>query len=146
MKPNSHHSKTAMFIRLFFLAIISITLQLQSAAQNDSLSQRYLEKSRNKKAGGFVLLGVGLVVSTISISTNGAKMMASSMDGGNGGSGAGGLVVGIVCIAASIPLFISSGVNKRKAAISLSSSSMQRLNTNGIARVTQPCLKLSIPL
>lgn len=71
-------------------------------------------KSKKQKKTGFILLGSGLVA------TGAGLLIASNSnvlsDDAGFGAGAGLALVGSVATVVSIPYFISSGVNKRRAA------------------------------
>jgi hypothetical protein len=137
------------FVRMFFIACLFTVLQFQATAQDDSLKQQhYLGKSKNQKVFAWVLLvpGVFLVgVGCISASFEPMGLTVLSGESSNKHAGKGAIVAGVVCIAGSIPLFIGAAKNKRKASLSVSTSNVQLIQHNSLARITQPCLKLSVP-
>lgn len=77
----------------------------QSEPTEAPTKQDYLTKSKNQKVAGFVLLGAGLT--TLAIISKGKTSFDVLPALAIGGT---------VCTLASIPLFIASGRNKRKAA------------------------------
>ena len=94
--------KIIVFALLLILSTTSFSQQTQPTAPLTRAD--YLKKSKTQKIVGFVFLGVG-AITFISVS------------GGNTDFGTLGAVVvlGTIVTLASIPLFIASGRNKRKA-------------------------------
>jgi len=92
-------------ITCIMLLILSATSFSQQKQPSTSLTrEEYLKKSKTQKITGFIFLGAG-AITFISVS------------GGNTDFGTLGTVVvlGAVATLASIPFFIASGRNKRKA-------------------------------
>ena len=128
--------------------IFSLTLLLfvvksfsQTATSSAISKDYYLKKSKNQKTIGWILLGSGggLIITGI--------IVQSSNEKNHGGSYAGGEIalVGIVPAVASIPFFISSSKNKRKAAsIAISDQNLFFPQQNRLALKTQPTFTLKI--
>ena len=97
--------KKTICIALMMVTVISIFSQ-----QTPSVKTDYLQKSKNQKTGAWVLLGGGFSVLAVTAATN------AGVDFQNKKS----FPIVPVCIGGammigSIPLFIASGKNKRKA-------------------------------
>ncbi|MEO8109149.1 MAG: hypothetical protein ABI594_03910 [Ginsengibacter sp.] len=100
--------------------------------------EEYLKKSRTQKTVGFVLLGAGAVA-------------LLSVSGGNTDFGTLGTVVvaGGVSILASIPFFIASGKNKRKAnnaSLAFKFEKSQTIQSTEIGFHSFPALSLTLNL
>jgi Na+/proline symporter len=101
--------KVIAFAILFFVTTSSFSQQTNST--QTLTRQDYLTKSKNQKTsarvllvGGAVLIGTGLLIGT--------REEATLDDAATGGTIAS---IGILSAIGSIPLFIASGRNKRKA-------------------------------
>ena len=77
--------------------------------------QDYLQKSKSRKVAGFILLGVGATLIGIAAPGNVSFDLLPVLAIGGGGA-----------VLGSIPLFIASGRNKRKAASITSYFSLQQ--------------------
>jgi hypothetical protein len=109
----------------FLISALLVSTPFIASAQ-EMTKQDYLEKSRKKTKAGAILLGGGIVLFSI----GGTLMAVSGLDqltsciGGNCSSGAedgfaAGTVmmwVGGLSVVGSIPLLISAGNNRKKAA------------------------------
>lgn len=98
----------------------------------------YLKKSKTQKTIGFVLIGVG-AVTLIAIS------------GGNTDLGTVGplAVIGTVCILTSIPVFIGSGRNKRRAnnaSVSFNFEKIRSIQQTQIRYAAIPAISLKLNL
>ena len=108
----------------------------------------YLKKSKTQKTVGWVMIGGGVVMTTISIlipykqSDNPFDYLTYS----NASGGAAILLLGGIGTAlGSIPFFISSAKNKRKAAsIVISDQNIFLPRQNSFALKTQPTITLKI--
>lgn len=110
--------KWAVLLSAFWIGLFSQTLAQEMSKQD------YLDKSRNQKTTGFILLGGGVAMIAVGsiLFADDAVDTAISCTYLNCSSGSGiesGMVisaVGGLAILGSIPVFISSGKNARKAA------------------------------
>ena len=112
------------------LLIFSITTFCQDIPPASPMTQQdYLKKSKTQKTIGFVLIGVGA-----------ATLIAIS--GGNTDLGTVGplAVIGTVCILTSIPVFIASGKNKRRAKNASLSFNFEKLRFIQPARISFPAV------
>ncbi|HSQ47412.1 MAG TPA: hypothetical protein VLM44_10910 [Lutibacter sp.] len=124
-----------------FLVILFVATQ--SFGQNPSLlKEDYLQKSKSQKNTGWVLLAGGTTLAVIGAITFDKSDDWSSVD-------TGGFMVlgGAVAAAASIPFFISSVKNARKAAtISFNYQKMYFPQQHTFIAKPQPAITLRIPL
>lgn len=129
---------------LFFI-LTSISLSGNSQEeQKDFSKENYLQKSKNQRTVGWVLLGAGAAVGTVGIIvTNEADSFFE--DSGKIDTGLTLFAVGAASTLASIPLFIIAGSNSRKAA-SLSLESQRFIIPGQGLSGIQPALSLKIEL
>jgi uncharacterized membrane protein len=129
---------------LAMLLIIGAATFCQQTNPSPALTkQDYLKKSKNQKTAAWILLGGGsaLVVTGILLSNN------ASFD--NLGTTAGVAIVGGLSMLGSIPLFLASGRNKRKA---MTASTFFKIETVPViqhasfARKSYPALSVKINL
>jgi len=138
-------------------AIVSIVLLITAAAtfcqQTNSppivAKQDYLLKSKKQKKAAKILLGGGgaltLTGILLSVSTAGGALDPASKDNSSLAAGLG--YGGAVIMAGSIPFFISSSKNKRKAmSISFKNQSLLGLKNGGFAYKVVPSVSLKIDL
>jgi len=104
------------------LLLLSATAFSQQSNPSKPLTRAdYLQKSKNQKTAGWILLGSGAV-----LSVTGLVIYRNSIEDSNNpfeflkGKGAGASAIGFLAMAGSIPLFIASGKNRRKAEASVS--------------------------
>ena len=121
------------------LLILSVTTFCQQSQSSKPLTRNeYLTKSKTQKIFGFILLGAG--ATTLIIISKGNTDLKS----------VGPLAVaGILSTLASIPLFIASGRNKRKAmnvSTSLKIEKLQTIQSNGISFHPLPAISIKINL
>ena len=112
-------------IWVFFFSAFLMGLYSQTIAQEMN-KQDYLEKSRKQKTTGFIMAGGGVVLFAIGggIYLGSASetvvscftLTGCSSDDGELGGGAAMMVIGGLAALGSIPVFISSGKNAKKAA------------------------------
>ena len=101
--------KTILICIAFLFAGGQLNAQTQNAPMNSNKTvnltgEAYLKKSKTQKTVGFVLIGAGLAA------------IAAVIDGNSSFSTTGAFVgVSGIAILGSIPFFIASGKNKRKA-------------------------------
>jgi hypothetical protein len=118
-------------IILFVLLFVSATriLSQQTDTKHPITKQDYLAKSKNQKTGAWVLLGGGAALIATGFLIGDRK--ESSFD--DAGTGAVFGVLGFLSAVGSIPLFIASGRNKRKA---MNVSTYLEIQQNPVARRT----------
>jgi hypothetical protein len=112
--------KLIAFALLFLIIITSFSQQPNST--QPLTHDDYLKKSKNQKSAAWALLGGGVALMGIGYLVGDQK--ESSFDDAATGAVMAG--VGILAAIGSIPLFIASGKNKRKAMSISTSFDMQR--------------------
>ncbi len=132
--------KTLIFLILLLFIVKGFS---QTISSTEFSKEDYLKKSKNQKTTGWILLGGGVAMAVI-----GAASFSSSWDSESntttdisGFSMLGGVASSLV----SIPFFISSGRNARKASkLSLNYQPILVPNQVSLAQNTLPSLSLTI--
>lgn len=108
-----------MVITLLLAAIICYSQQPSSQSLNET---NYLLKSKHQKtaawvllAGGATLTTVGLIVGVNSAANELVQIITDEKDDGSFVAGEVMFAAGLASIIGSVPLFLASGRNKRKA-------------------------------
>ncbi len=145
-------------IPFLMLLILSTTSFAQQTNPTLALSkQNYLQKSKNQKTAAWIMLGGGFVMSatgfTISLVNGIGDAFAGLITGDNSSSGNSidmGSVfftAGAAAMFGSIPLFIASGRNKRKAmSLSFNIQQVMQPEQYGFANHNIPSLSLRMTL
>ena len=116
------------------LLFATVTKSQQSTPTNERTKADYLKISKTQKTAGFVLLGIGAVCFAIAAPGNVSFDVLPALVIGGGAAALG-----------SIPLFIASGRNKRKAAsIALKNQFIPRMNNPGLMNRAIPSVSLKI--
>lgn len=105
---------TQAVLILAFLLGSSLPVLAQSMSKQD-----YLDKSRRQKTTGFIMLGGGVAMAAaggLLFSENFTIFGGSQAEDNTAGAGGAMMVVGTLAALGSIPVFISSSSNARKAA------------------------------
>ena len=128
---------------LFFIAFNNLFAQKSTASPRNltdqELSQYYLKKSRDQKAGAFVLMASGLTLGIIGgIGT--IHILDSERDYSSAYTMIG---IGAASFLASIPLFMGAAKNKNRATLAIGN---QRTPIGKSIGLTQSNLSLIIPL
>lgn len=128
--------------------VVGLLSTMMAAAQINNTRDYYLTKSKNQKTIGWILAGsvAGLIVGDQDNSNNGSNNSGLDL-GPNFDVGlwlvGGGIAAGL----ASIPFFISSRKNARKAgAIGLSNQKIVMPQGSAFTTKMQPTVSLKIPL
>ena len=117
-----------------------------------SPKQDYLKKSKKQKTAAWILLGAGtaMIITGVALQANEIKNdpynpVAPLTDQSE--SGAAFFGVGLLAAAGSIPLFIASSRNKRKAAsISFKNERFQYLKNSSVVYLPMPAVSLKVSL
>ena len=124
-----------------------------SFAQQRSIRDSLLQKSKNQKTGAWVLLGGGaaLALGGAAVTANSAtNALFDVIDNGSGKtSPAGGIMIaaGLASMAGSIPLFIAAGKNREKAfRISAGVQQVSMPVKSGWTWQQQPAITLAISI
>jgi hypothetical protein len=108
---------------------------------NHDLGMRYLQKSKNQRTAGWIMLSTGVVITSIafiSLNNNDATL-------DNAITGIGFTIIGIGVACGSIPFFIVSKHSRRKANIYLQNDKMPgAMNNFHLKNI--PSIGISIPL
>lgn len=136
--------QTIIFLTLLLFAIESFG---QAKTSQTFSKDFYLQKSKTQKKTAWILLGTGLGIAAV-----GGIVQLIAEDARNGGWGfdftgtyiaIGGGVVAL----SSIPFFITSSSNKKKAAsVAIGNRNILLPRTNGYSLTAQPTITLNIGL
>jgi len=135
---------------LLLFMLVAITSFGQGPANATRNQDYYLNKSKNQKTVAWVMLGGGVAVATVGILLVNNAINDDGPGVLSGSSGTAESIVALVGIGStlgSIPLFISSARNARKAArITISNYKILFPLQNDFAFQYVPTLSLKIPL
>ncbi len=125
------------------LLIISTAAFSQPTTETPKVKADYLQKSKNQKTTAWVLLGGG--AGFILVGTLIGNGKEASFDDAGTGVVLGG--IGALSMLGSIPLFIASGKNKRRAmSMSFKNEMMPQLQHGSFVNRSVPSLSLKISL
>ena len=139
---------------LLLICIISMQVQQLQAQVHDSaaaaaLKNSYLIKSKSQKTTAWVLLGVGVAAIAVGIITENAANNTDNIYSGVSDVATGVIITGIGALSciASIPFFISSGKNKKRAmSVTSGFDEIMTPAKGGWAYNMQPAIKIIIPI
>jgi hypothetical protein len=127
---------------LFFLAVTYANCMF-SQSTNTPVRTDYLQKSKNQKTAAWVCLGGGAALIATGFLV-GDRSNSSFSEAGTGVVVGG---IGFIGTIVSIPLFIASGRNKRKAAsVSFKNEMAPQFQKNSLAYKRFPTLSIQIHL
>lgn len=131
--------KKYLAVIVFFSLSVTVFGQ-QTATLPSSPKKDYLKKSKTQKTVGWILMGAGIVsISLASVQVN--------PDYGSNTNRNGLLIGGLAAIGTSIPLFIASVKNRRKAtSLSFQIQQISQLQQTSIIYYPTPSLRLKISL
>jgi len=133
--------KTILFAISLIMSAASFSQQTNS--QTALTKEDYLKKSKNQKTTAWVMLGGGAAFILVGDLIGNSKESSFS-DAGTGFIIAG---VGALSMLGSIPLFIASGRNKRKAmSMSFKNEMIPQLQNGNLVNRSVPSLSLKISL
>lgn len=134
--------KTLIFLIVFMLLTINLWSQNTTVVSNSK--DYYLQKSSNQKKTGWILLGGGAVLATIGgigFSENFGIFTDNATGDGYGFM----FLTGVISGLSSIPFFISSGNNARRAAtITFYINPSLNAKSNSLVQNYQPILGFKI--
>lgn len=152
---------------VFCLLLIGVSLQAFSQSTVPALpatSEEYLQKSKDQKSGAWLLMGFGVVFSSIGAITAipkaaddigyGIQLLPNIITGNNQPPPKTNytaqtilLIGGLACIASSIPLYIAAARNKNTALIlSFKNEQAPHLQKNSFTFSPLPSLSLKLSL
>ena len=124
---------------IFLIILLSYSISLFSQ-QTSSVNTDYLKKSKTQKTLGWILMGSGIV-------STGVGSIQVNPNYGSNTNRSGLLIVGLAAIGTSIPLFIASVKNRRKAtSLSFQMYQIPQLQQTSIVYYPMPSLRLEISL
>ena len=133
--------KKQILIIASFLFSITLNAQVetnqetQKKVSNEELGKMYRQKGKEQKIVGFVFLGVGLAFAANAYRLSNEDLSKVSTSA----------IISGACLLVSIPLFVSSGKNKRKAEILFQQNSLStNLNIKGNKSIMS--LGIGIPI
>lgn len=140
-------------ITLIIMLLFSITVFSQQTTPTPAVNTDYLKKSKTQKTIGWVLAGGGTAAVLISFSSfNIGNAFLSIIDStGPGGEnikrGETTFYIGCIAALSSIPFFIASSKNKKKAAsLSFKMQRIPGLQQQSFVYHSYPALSLKIPI
>jgi len=145
--------KIILFAMLLIMSTMSFSQQTNSHPVLNK--QDYLQKSKNQKTAAWVLVGGGaaLMVTGVVVWVNDINRTAETdpfgaiVEAYTSTSGYWVIAAGLVAAAGSIPLFIASAKNKRKAmSMSFKNETVPQLQNGSFVNRSVPSLSLKISL
>jgi hypothetical protein len=125
----------ALLLLIFNSSFSQSTQEKSTASQND-----YLKKSKNQKTAAWILVGIG------SLSTLLGTIQVNP-DYGQNDNSTFFLVGGLVTLGASVPLFIASAKNRKKAmSLTLKNETTQQFLNTRVKNRNIPSLNLKLNL
>ena len=134
------------------LLIISATTFSQQINPSPTLTkQDYLQKSKKQQTVAWILAGGGVGLVVIAIATTSTNDVANAVGGNDSGLGAGAALftLGGITALTSIPLFIASGKNRKRAMAATSFLKMETvpvIGQSGFINKNYPALSVKISL
>ena len=137
--------KTTFFLLLILLAIKAVG---QTTPKMEFSKEYYLQKSKNQKTTGWIMFGSGALMAVVGGIGFGSGMSDDLLsDSSNSSTDTYGFIMlgGIATSLGSIPFFIGSAKNARKAAtLTLNYKPSLQPQQNAVALNYQPSLSLKI--
>jgi hypothetical protein len=141
--------------KLFIIKIFCLVLLFASTAgscigqttKSTNTKNDYLKKSRNQQTVGWVLLGGGFVVTMVGVGVASNNFWEDIITGKESARGTGAAITGVAMMAGSVPLFIASGKNRRKAfSLSFTNQKLPYLYKNRLTNESAPSVTLIVSL
>ncbi len=128
----------------FFINAIMLLFATPCFSQNIDKTG-YLQKSKNQKTAAWILLGGGVGISVLGLTQ--INVAGSNSGTVNNTTGTAILATGVVASLTSIPFFVASQKNKKKAlSLSFKTEKMQQLIHAGYVNKYVPSLNFTIGL
>jgi len=136
-------------IFLFICVVSSLQLLSQATDTTNDLKNLYLKKSKSQKTTAWVLLGTGAAAITTGLIVSGTASNNDDINSGYDQLATGGVVaiIGTAACLSSIPFFIASAKNKRRAmAVTSGIQQIMMPVKGGWAYNMQPAIKIILPI
>ena len=142
--------------KMFCLIVLSTIVSTVFSQPTTSIQTDYLQKSKKQKTAAFVLLSGGAVLAVVGTAIGVSRWddeIVSIVDEGEDDKSymAGGImmVTGLAAMVGSVPLFIASARNKRKAhaaSASIKLETMPVVYRQGISKLPYPaaCIRINL--
>jgi hypothetical protein len=142
--------------KMFCLIVLSTIVSTVFSQPTTSIQTDYLQKSKKQKTAAFVLLSGGAVLVVVGTAIGVSRWddeIVSIVDEGEDDKSymAGGImmVTGLAAMVGSVPLFIASARNKRKAhaaSASIKLETMPVVYRQGISKLPYPaaCIRINL--
>lgn len=140
--------KLILFLAFFSMLTKGFNQQIE-APKKELTKQEYLKKSKSQRIAGGIILGGGAILIGAGLATSLGNGLANAfrLESPKNNSGDVLTVLGVISIAGSIPLLISSGKNKRRAfSLSVKNQPSQVLQNNRLYTKMTPSLTFKINL
>lgn len=140
--------KLILFLAFFSMLTKGFNQQIE-APKKELTKQEYLKKSKSQRTAGGIILGGGAILIGAGLATSLGNGLANAfrLESPKNNSGDVLTVLGVISIAGSIPLLISSGKNKRRAfSLSVKNQPSQVLQNNRLYTKMTPSLTFKINL
>lgn len=139
---------------LLLLLIVSTSFGQQINPKPSLTKQDYMRKGKHQQIAALSLLGGGIVLGSIGSVTTAKETLPHivfpvpvPIDEQKVNNGVGLMTVGLVAALTSIPFFIASSKNKKKAmSMSFNNQSLPLMHGNNVVYHAIPSLKLKISL
>ncbi len=131
-----------------FLVLFSVSIFGQSVTPHPD-KDYYLHKSKSQKTVAWVMLGGGVTLMAVGLAAMQSAVIDDNLGGKPSSFGAGDVLfyTGLASSVVSIPMFISAGKNKKKAAeIAIKVNPVLSTQQNFVTVQKQPALSLKVLL
>jgi len=139
--------KKKLLFLLCFLYFSNISAQYDDSTSRQEASILY-NKANKQRSAGWILLGGGAGVAVAGLVIGASSFWPNLIEGDHTGIEVGGamMITGLAGIAGSIPFFIASGKNKRKAEalVFIKMENSSYVSQYSITKLKYPAITLSI--
>lgn len=126
--------------------MLFLCLGANAQVENGSTYEEYMRKSKNKKTAAWVMLGGGAAVGITGLAISIKHFSLSGEASSTEVAGASMFLAGAASMLGSIPFFVSSKKNKKKAMQLQVQPEALRINNKNIPNTTYPALSVKIPI
>ena len=142
-------------IAVFIVVIVTVHCSAQQASPQLSIKDSFIEKSKNQKKVAFIMLGAGAALVGTALIIPRGDFEGTEIDGlggvtekySNDGVKAACGLTGVLSMLGSIPLFLASSRNKKRAmSISFKNEFAPQLYNNNYVYIPVPSVTLKLGL